>query len=101
MQTILILQLGYPLTPLCRALKAGGATCTVTDSVGEWQHLARIRPWSLLLVAAVVEDDLERLIHNRQLPLAESYLLTRQVGVLDLSIFQRVWTTQPVASDIL
>lgn len=100
MEHILFLNLSYPLEPLCRALRAGGAVSTVTGSWAEWLHLCRIRPWSLCVVAA--EDWLE-IPDLAELPEGVALLVLAD-GELPkeyLSKFNQVWRGGVSASAML
>jgi DNA-binding winged helix-turn-helix (wHTH) protein len=100
MEHILFLNLGYPLEPLCRALRAGGAVSTVTESVAEWVHLSSIRPWSLCVIAA---EGVEDVLPLPDLPERTALLLLSEdlVPLTVTTAYCAVWKGGTSASAVL
>lgn len=100
MEHILFFNQGYPLEPLCRALRAGGAACTVTENFAEWEHLSSIRPWSLRVLAVESIDQLPELGAEPR----EAALLTLAPDTVPGHVqylFRKVWLGGVAATTLL
>jgi DNA-binding winged helix-turn-helix (wHTH) protein len=97
MEHILFLNCGYPLEPLCRSLRAGGATSTVTEDYREWQHLKQIREWSLTVVATETIHTLPTGLRSDM----DTALLVLDAEDQDKPGFNPVWRGTATASTVL
>lgn len=100
MEHILFLNVSYPLEPLCRALRAGGAVSTVTENVAEWVHLSAIRPWSLCVIAVETVGELPELA---QLPERTALLVLSEEALPNVITyrFMSAWCGGVSASTVL